>query len=54
MICEIICVTGFLCMSHLDIVHISSVCCLTKLPAYCNFDLKGIFNASVGRDQRVN
>ena len=26
MICEIICVDGFLCMSHLDIVHISSVC----------------------------
>ena len=26
MICEIICVAGFLCMSHLDIVHISSVC----------------------------
>ena len=25
MICEIICVAGFLCMSHLDIVHISSV-----------------------------
>ena len=25
MICEIICVDGFLCMSHLDIVHISSV-----------------------------
>ena len=25
MICEIICVVGFLCMSHLDIVHISSV-----------------------------
>ena len=24
MICEIICVAGFLCMSHLDIVHISS------------------------------
>ena len=24
MICEIICVDGFLCMSHLDIVHISS------------------------------
>ena len=26
MICEIICVAGFLCMSNLDIVHISSVC----------------------------
>ena len=26
MICEIICVAGFLCMLHLDIVHISSVC----------------------------
>ena len=26
MICEIICVAGFLCMSHLDIVYISSVC----------------------------
>ena len=26
MICEIICVNGFLCMLHLDIVHISSVC----------------------------
>ena len=26
MICEIICVDGFLCMSLLDIVHISSVC----------------------------
>ena len=25
MICEIICVDGFLCMSHLDIVHISSL-----------------------------
>ena len=25
MICEIICVAGFLCMSHLDIVHILSV-----------------------------
>ena len=25
MICEIICVAGFLCMSNLDIVHISSV-----------------------------
>ena len=25
MICKIICVAGFLCMSHLDIVHISSV-----------------------------
>ena len=25
MICKIICVDGFLCMSHLDIVHISSV-----------------------------
>ena len=25
MICEIICVDGFLCMLHLDIVHISSV-----------------------------
>ena len=25
MICEIICVNGFLCMSHPDIVHISSV-----------------------------
>ena len=25
MICEIICVDGFLCMSYLDIVHISSV-----------------------------
>ena len=25
MICAIICVAGFLCMSHLDIVHISSV-----------------------------
>ena len=25
MICEIICVDGFLCMSHLDIVHILSV-----------------------------
>ena len=24
MICEIICVAGFLCMSHLDIVHILS------------------------------
>ena len=24
MICEIICVAGFLCMSNLDIVHISS------------------------------
>ena len=24
MICEIICVAGFFCMSHLDIVHISS------------------------------
>ena len=24
MICEIICVDGFLCMSHLDIVHILS------------------------------
>ena len=24
MICEIICVDGFLCMSHLDIVHMSS------------------------------
>ena len=24
MICEIICVDGFLCMLHLDIVHISS------------------------------
>ena len=24
MICEIICVDGFLCMSNLDIVHISS------------------------------
>ena len=24
MICEITCVAGFLCMSHLDIVHISS------------------------------
>ena len=24
MICEIICVAGFLCMSHLDTVHISS------------------------------
>ena len=26
MICKIICVAGFLCMLHLDIVHISSVC----------------------------
>ena len=26
MICEIICAAGFLCMSNLDIVHISSVC----------------------------
>ena len=26
MISEIICVAGFLCMLHLDIVHISSVC----------------------------
>ena len=26
MICEIICVAGFLCMSNLDIVYISSVC----------------------------
>ena len=26
MICEIICVDGFLCMSHLDIVHILSAC----------------------------
>ena len=26
MICEIICVAGSLCMLHLDIVHISSVC----------------------------
>ena len=26
MICEIICVDGFLCMSYLDIVYISSVC----------------------------
>ena len=24
MICEIICIDGFLCMSHLDIVHILS------------------------------
>ena len=25
MICEIICAAGFLCMSHLDIVHISLI-----------------------------
>ena len=35
MICEIICVAGFLCMSNLDIVHISSayvhvICILSK------------------------
>ena len=38
MICEIICVDGFLCMSHLDIVHISSayvhVICILSTDAY--------------------
>ena len=42
MICEIICVAGFLCMLHLDIVHISSVyvhiiCILSEHAYYAHY-----------------